>query len=328
LALGACGGNTPEKASVAQPESTPAPVPPAPPRLPDSKSLLGNLSEITGELHSRRIPYDENPPALADCSGMFLRVSMEMHDRCPGIVAPDDITTTRSSAAIANWYRQKGLYSPVSDALAEDRLIQPGTVLFYKDLREDDDISHMGVVTDVLRNDRGEVTRYWLFHGRSGSKPAAITGYHYRNPRNDMPLGVGQKSLVGAAPLCPSGDCGCPDPRQQSSGNGHAPSSGLVRVSSQTRIGEASYYAKSLHGNPTASGETYDHNALTAAHRKLKFGTKVRVTRLDNGKSVVVRINDRGPFAKGRVIDVSGAAAKQLGLYGPGHARVKLEILK
>ena len=90
--------------------------------------------------------------------------------------------------------------------------------------------------------------------------------------------------------------------------------------------GSAYYYADSLSGNPTASGEPYDKNALTAAHRTLAFDTMVQVTNLDNGKSVVVRINDRGPHAKNRIIDVSGAAAKQLGLMDSGSAKVRLVV--
>ena len=76
--------------------------------------------------------------------------------------------------------------------------------------------------------------------------------------------------------------------------------------------GAASYYADSLQGNLTASGEPYDKNAMTAAHRTLAFGTVVRVTNLDNGKSIVVRINDRGPHVKSRIIDLSRAAAEKL----------------
>jgi len=91
--------------------------------------------------------------------------------------------------------------------------------------------------------------------------------------------------------------------------------------------GVASYYADSLNGNPTASGEPYDKTALTAAHRSLPFGTKVRVTNLSNDKSVVVRINDRGPHVKKRVIDVSGAAAKKLGLLDSGTAKVSIKVL-
>ena len=90
--------------------------------------------------------------------------------------------------------------------------------------------------------------------------------------------------------------------------------------------GSASYYADSLSGNPTASGEPYDKDALTAAHRTLAFDTLVQVTNLDNGKTVVVRINDRGPHTKNRIIDVSGAAAKQLDLIDSGTAKVRLEV--
>lgn len=92
--------------------------------------------------------------------------------------------------------------------------------------------------------------------------------------------------------------------------------------------GEASYYADSLQGNKTASGEPYDRNALSAAHRTLPFGTKVRVTYLETGQSVNVVINDRGPHVKGRIIDLSGAAAAKIGLKEAGHGKVRLEIIE
>ena len=88
--------------------------------------------------------------------------------------------------------------------------------------------------------------------------------------------------------------------------------------------GKASYYGARHHGNKTASGERFDQHALTAAHRSLPFGTRVRVTNLRNDKQVVVRINDRGPFAKGRVIDLSRAAAAAIGLVQSGTAQVVL----
>lgn len=88
--------------------------------------------------------------------------------------------------------------------------------------------------------------------------------------------------------------------------------------------GQASYYADRYHGRRTASGETYDRNALTAAHRSLPFGTRVRVTRLDNGRDTVVRINDRGPFVRGRVIDLSRRAAEELDMFGPGVVDVRV----
>ena len=92
-----------------------------------------------------------------------------------------------------------------------------------------------------------------------------------------------------------------------------------------TEEGIASYYADSLDGNPTASGEPYDKKAMTAAHRTLPFGTKVKVTNLSNDMSVVVRINDRGPHTKNRIIDVSGAAAERLGFLDSGTTRVRIE---
>jgi rare lipoprotein A len=91
-------------------------------------------------------------------------------------------------------------------------------------------------------------------------------------------------------------------------------------------IGVASYYAHKFHGRETASGEIYDETALTAAHRRLPFGTLVRVTNLVNGRSVVLRINDRGPFVEGRVIDVSYRAARELDFVEEGLARVRLEV--
>lgn len=91
--------------------------------------------------------------------------------------------------------------------------------------------------------------------------------------------------------------------------------------------GIASYYGKKFHGRKTASGQIYDMNALTAAHRSLKFGTKVKVTNLSNRKSVVVIITDRGPFIKGRIIDLSVAAAKKIGMINSGIAKVRLEII-
>ena len=92
-------------------------------------------------------------------------------------------------------------------------------------------------------------------------------------------------------------------------------------------VGVASYYARAHEGRRTASGELFDMQAMTAAHRTLPFGTRVRVINLENGRQVVVRINDRGPFRKGRIIDVSYAAARVLGLIGPGTARVRVELL-
>lgn len=89
--------------------------------------------------------------------------------------------------------------------------------------------------------------------------------------------------------------------------------------------GEASWYGPNFVGRPTANGETFDPSRLTAAHRTLPFDTQVRVTNLDNGRSVLVRINDRGPFARGRVIDLSRAAGEAIGLIATGVAPVRIE---
>lgn len=97
---------------------------------------------------------------------------------------------------------------------------------------------------------------------------------------------------------------------------------------SKSETGVASYYAHKYHGKQTASGETFDMHALTAAHPTCKFGTRVKVTHLGNNRSVTVRINDRGPFIKERVIDLSLAAAKELQMVKSGIAQVKLEIVE
>src|SRR5215510_8570111 len=88
--------------------------------------------------------------------------------------------------------------------------------------------------------------------------------------------------------------------------------------------GVASYYSTEFRGHPTASGEAFDPEHLTAAHRTLRFGTCLVVQNLRNGASVRVRVNDRGPYARDRILDVSLAAARRLGMLGPGTARVRL----
>ncbi|MEE4288289.1 MAG: septal ring lytic transglycosylase RlpA family protein [Erythrobacter sp.] len=91
--------------------------------------------------------------------------------------------------------------------------------------------------------------------------------------------------------------------------------------------GIASFYGRKFHGRPTASGERFDMHGFTAAHRTLPFGTMVRVTNPANGRSVTVRVNDRGPFVRGRMIDLSRAAASELGMIARGHARVEVEVV-
>jgi rare lipoprotein A len=91
--------------------------------------------------------------------------------------------------------------------------------------------------------------------------------------------------------------------------------------------GVASFYGAKFHGRRTASGERFDMHALTAAHRSLPFGSEVRVTDPRSGRSVTVRINDRGPFSRHRTIDLSRAAAQEIGLVNRGHGTVELELL-
>ncbi len=94
------------------------------------------------------------------------------------------------------------------------------------------------------------------------------------------------------------------------------------------QYGIASWYGKKFHGNPTASGEIYDMYQLTAAHRTLPLGTFVMVTNLENNRSVEVKINDRGPFVKGRIIDLSYAGARSIDMVEKGTARVKVVVLR
>jgi rare lipoprotein A len=88
------------------------------------------------------------------------------------------------------------------------------------------------------------------------------------------------------------------------------------RAAMRVERGQASFYASRFHGRRTASGERYNHQAMTVAHRTLPFGTVLRVTNERNGRSITVRVNDRGPFIRGRILDLSGAAARQLGVTG------------
>lgn len=103
----------------------------------------------------------------------------------------------------------------------------------------------------------------------------------------------------------------------------------LLQSASTAEYGKASFYTVASNGGrQTASGDKLDDNGFTAAHKSLPFGTEVRVTRLSTGHSVIVKINNRGPFIKGRIVDLSHAAAKALGLLTDGVCRVKLEVVK
>jgi rare lipoprotein A len=100
-----------------------------------------------------------------------------------------------------------------------------------------------------------------------------------------------------------------------------------VQKANYTAVGMASWYGEDFHGRRTANGETFDMNSLSAAHPSLPLPSNVRVTNLGNHRSVVVRVNDRGPFVDGRVIDVSAKTAKALGFYDDGLSKVKVEYV-
>ncbi len=114
------------------------------------------------------------------------------------------------------------------------------------------------------------------------------------------------------------------EPKEESRGDGAV----VRRPRGDHEEGLASWYGGKFHGRKTASGERFNKNAMTAAHRALPFGTKVKVTNLENGKSVVVRINDRGPWVNGRIIDLSEAAARKIDMISAGVVKVRVEVLK
>lgn len=135
-----------------------------------------------------------------------------------------------------------------------------------------------------------------------------------------VPLGVGEAGVMTAdssAPYAADEIESEPEPAPPPAESGNAVGEGA-----------ASYYGSELAGNPTASGERFDPEALTAAHRTLPLGSRVRVTNVRTGASVVVRINDRGPFHGQRVIDLSRAAARQIGMLQRGTARVRMELIE
>jgi rare lipoprotein A len=107
-----------------------------------------------------------------------------------------------------------------------------------------------------------------------------------------------------------------------------APFAALATADADLGSGHASYYGSELAGRRTASGEMFNPSDFTAAHRTVAFGTRVKVTHLGNRREVIVRVNDRGPWGRGRIIDLSYAAAKELGMHRSGTAQVKLTLVR
>jgi len=153
-----------------------------------------------------------------------------------------------------------------------------------------------------------------------------VAGCHRRQQAPSVPAAPG-----AAAPpvpsVGPSTAAGIGGSKAQSGKPAKPPAPPAATPIIQGERGIASWYGRPYHGRKTASGEIYNMYGVSAAHRTLPFGTNVRVHDLDNGRVVQVRINDRGPFVEGRIIDLSYGAARSLGMVGPGVARVKLEIL-
>jgi rare lipoprotein A len=123
---------------------------------------------------------------------------------------------------------------------------------------------------------------------------------------------------------------GCSSTSRYSGSNGNSESNIRYKSSDvlETETGTASFYANEFNGKKTANGEVYDMNGLTAAHPSFPYNTVVKVTNLDNGKSIEVRINDRMPDFKGRIIDLSFAAARKIEMINAGVQKVKLEVLR
>lgn len=153
--------------------------------------------------------------------------------------------------------------------------------------------------------------------------PAAASGPAFADSGSDefaatfAPINVAASAFVPSAGMV---DVTAIDPVDE-------PAAPETAIGRSIGSGVASYYGNELAGNRTANGERFNPNDLTAAHRSLPFGTRLRVTNAANGKSVVVRINDRGPFHGGRIIDLSKSAASQIGLVARGSGRVELARL-
>jgi len=264
------------------------------------------------------LEYDASK--LQDCSGIFHQVINQFQsDYCPNYNYPS-VRQARQTRKIAQWYHRRGELILIDDPYEKSQLIKPGAVMFYgyqdkqyENFTAEDlfvlglGINHMGVVVAVIVDEQGQVVNYKLFHGRRPGYPSQITQFHRRQQRreNYPPFGNGREQWVAIAPLVTQ------------------PYSNQVRYIEE---GEASYYADSLHGNLTASGEPYDKKALTAAHKKLPFGSRAKVTYFKTGKVVEITINDRGPFYQDRIIDLSRRAAEKLGLIVDGYGDVKIEV--
>jgi rare lipoprotein A len=170
-----------------------------------------------------------------------------------------------------------------------------------------------------------QVNVFWMPDQVRHDQPAVYKGFIFPDIRRWLlPAAIAMlfflQACASAPPPTPQGH---PKPYRVD-GTWYKP---MPDAKGYTEQGVASWYGKDFHGRRTSSGEIYDMYAMTAAHKTLPLGTWVRVRRTDTGRQIEVRINDRGPFVHGRIIDLSYTAAKQLGMVGPGTARVEVVAL-
>ena len=146
--------------------------------------------------------------------------------------------------------------------------------------------------------------------------------------RRILSLSFAALLLCGGASAASSPDASTDNPLPKAKAASRTPKSDLKAKKAKPQVGTASWYGKRFHGRQTASGETYDMFQFTAASRTLRLGTLVKVTNLRNGKWVIVKVNDRGPYVGKRIMDVSYGAAQMMGFRQRGLERVKLEIVQ
>ena len=217
------------------------------------------------------------------------------------------------------------------------------------------ELRYLFVVLIFMRNSIGAFVTQRVCTGRPSVTNTALTPelrnlQNQRHPR--VPPVMRRPHLLGAAALLISA-AGIAAPAYAGTGSSFAPASVAIleahpspsweekfirqippaplaqgqQIASAVTVGQASWYGPCFYGNRTANGEVFRPGTLTAAHRTLSFGTRVRVTNLWNGRSTVVRINDRGPFHGSRIIDLAHGAAQEIGVTASGVAQVRLEVL-
>lgn len=188
-------------------------------------------------------------------------------------------------------------------------------------------VAVLALATFSMAADPAEARSRHKGHGRAKAEKAQQEAPAQANIFSALFSGGSDKTETGSLGPSASADAGVSDSRSANRRGRSSAASATVatRGNVPSGTGIASFYGGRHHGGPTASGERFNQNAMTAAHRSAPLGSQMRVTNLNNGKSIVVRINDRGPFVRGRIIDVSKGAAQALGFVSAGLTRVKVE---